>query len=421
MAVDTHRGRSGLLVYNEQTLFDSKFQSEDFDLLAVQSPVRRPISHPQPNTNIVPLNPPLEYEVPLDHDLNQFGIGLVGAGFISRDCHIPAYLEAGFQVVGLTSRTTSRADEVAQLHHLSRVYATLDDLLADPQIQVIDVAVPPQAQPDVIRRIISNGKHVRGILAQKPLAMSLAEAREIVELCESAGITLAVNQNMRHDQSVRACRDLLSRGLLGDPVLATIDLRAIPHWMPWSELLHSLSTFVMSIHHIDTFRYWLGDPVRVLASTRPDPRTKFPHTDGLNLYIFEYENGARASSWDDVWTGPAREGTASEIGIRWRVEGTTGIARGTIGWPEYPKATPSTLDYSIQDGTNTWHTPRWSKVWFPDAFRGTMGELLMALKQNTEPPINGRDNLRTIALVEAVFNAAHEHKVVDFDEVLANL
>src|SRR5882762_4844761 len=93
-----------------------------------------------------------------------------------------------------------------------------------------------------------------GILAQKPLAMSYGEARDCVELCRQAGITLAVNQNMRYDQSVRALKDVLRRGLLGEPVLATIEMRAIPHWMPWSEPLPSLSTFIMSIHHLDCFR-----------------------------------------------------------------------------------------------------------------------------------------------------------------------
>jgi len=352
------------------------------------------------------LTPPLDYEVVLDGDLDQFGIGLVGAGFIVRDCHLPAYLGAGFRVEGITSRTEARAREVAGLHGLRKVYGSLEEMLKDPAVLVVDVGVPPQAQPEVIRRIVREGKFVRGVLAQKPLAMSLAEGRELVELCEGAGIRLGVNQNMRHDHSVRACRDLIGRGLLGEIVLATIEMRAIPHWMPWSEGLHSLSTFVMSIHHLDTFRYWLGNPSRVLSSTRPDPRTKFAHSDGLNLYILEYENGARASGWDDVWTGPVREGTAGEIGIRWRVEGTEGIARGTIGWPEYPKPTPSTIDYAIQDGTNAWHSPRWEKVWFPDAFRGTMGELLMALKFDREPPISGRDNLKTLELVEEVYRGA---------------
>ena len=159
---------------------------------------------------------------------------------------------------------------------------------------------------------------------------------------------------MRYDQSVRALKDVLRSGWLGEPVLGTIEMRAIPHWMPWSEGLPSLSTFVMSIHHLDTFRYWFGTPDRVLASTRPDPRTRFPHTDGINLYILEYDNGCRASSWDDVWTGPAREGSESDISIRWRVEGTDGLARGTIGWPSYPARTPSTLDFTTKQQPGYW-------------------------------------------------------------------
>src|SRR6185437_2183023 len=194
------------------------------------------------------------------------------------------------------------------------------------------------------------------------------------------------------DQSVRALKTLIDRGTLGDPVLATIELRAIPHWMSWAEGQRSLSTFIMSIHHIDTFRYWLGDPVRVLASTRPDPRTKFAHEDGINLYIFEYANGARASAWDDVWNGPAHEGAASDLSVRWRFEGTLGLAQGTIGWPAWPKRMPSTIDYTTSLDAGAWHRPRWSEAWFPDAFAGTMGGLLRAVAEGTEPDIAGRDN-----------------------------
>jgi predicted dehydrogenase len=295
-------------------------------------------------------------------------------------------------------------------------------LLADKSIEVLDIAVPPDVQPAVIREAVEHKDHIRGILAQKPLAMSSREARECVALCARAGITLAVNQNMRYDQSVRALRDLLRRGWLGEPVLGTIEMRAIPHWMPWSQHLPSLSTFVMSIHHLDTFRFWFGTPDRVLASTRPDPRTHFPHRDGINLYILEYDNGCRAGAWDDVWTGPAREGCAGDIAIRWRVEGTEGLARGTIGWPSYPARTPSTLDFTTKKPGFSekpgFFEPRWSEVWFPDAFVGTMAQLLCALEDGTEPEISGRDNLETIALCEAVYAAGQEHRVTTVREFL---
>lgn len=346
-----------------------------------------------------------------------FRIGCIGAGFIVRDCHLVAYRQAGFNPVAIASRQPERARAVAAQHALPRVHANAHDLLADPDIEVLDIAVPPDLQPDLIRAAVHHNGHLKGILAQKPLAMSYREARECVQLCADAGIVLAVNQNMRYDQSVRALKSLLNQGVLGEPVLATIDMRAIPHWMPWSEKLHSLSTFVMSIHHLDTFRYWLGTPDRVLASTRPDPRTRFAHSDGLNLYILEYDRGARAASWDDVWTGPAREGSGSDIGIRWRVEGTAGLARGTIGWPSYPARTPSTLDWTAQ-GSTQWHEPRWSEVWFPDAFVGTMAQLLCALEDGMEPEISGRDNLETIALCEAVQAAARDHRVTTVREFL---
>jgi len=345
-------------------------------------------------------------------------IGCVGAGFIMSDCHLAAYRQAGFNPHAIATRRPERARAVADRCQLARVHRSVDELLADPEIEVLDVAVPPDEQPSIIRRAAAQKGQLRGILAQKPLALSVREARECVECCRQAGITLAVNQNMRYDQSVRALKDVLGRGWLGEPVLGTIEMRAIPHWMPWSEHLPSLATFVMSIHHLDTFRYWFGTPDRVLASTRPDPRTRFPHTDGINLYILEYDSGCRATSWDDVWTGPAREGSESDIYIRWRVEGTEGLARGTIGWPSYPARTPSTLDVTTKRQPGYWLSPRWPEVWFPDAFVGTMAQLLVALEEGTEPEISGRDNLETIALCEAVFAAAREHRVTTVQEFL---
>lgn len=345
-------------------------------------------------------------------------IGCIGAGFIMADCHLVAYRQAGFNPVAISSRSLERAQSVAARHQIPQVYGSYHELLADRRIEVVDIAVPPDIQLEVIREVVRNRDHIRGVLAQKPLGVNYAEAKQIVDLCRTAGITLAVNQNMRYDHSVRACECLLKRGDLGAPVLATIEMRAIPHWMPWQEALGWVTLRIMSIHHLDTFRFWFGDPERVFASVRPDPRTqrKFAHQDGICLYILEYENGLRASSWDDVWTGPAREGAESDLYIRWRVEGTEGLALGTIGWPNYPERTPSTIDYTTTRQPGVWHRPRWNEVWFPDAFIGPMAQLLCALEENREPEISGRDNLRTMALVEACYVSAAQHRAVSLAE-----
>ncbi|MDB4724224.1 Gfo/Idh/MocA family oxidoreductase [bacterium] len=345
-------------------------------------------------------------------------IGCIGAGFIMADCHLVAYRNVGLNPVAIASRTSETAAKVADRHGISRVYQSCQELLDDPSIEVVDVAVPPDQQFGVISEVVKR-KHIRGILAQKPLGVNYQQARDIVRLCSDAGKTLCVNQNMRYDQSVRACKQLLNRGVMGQPVLATIDMRAIPHWMPWQERQGWVTLRIMSIHHLDTFRYWLGEPERIFASIRPDPRTekKFSHQDGICLYILEFENGARASSWDDVWTGPAQEGSGSDIGIQWRMEGTQGLARGTIGWPDYPNPTASTLEYTTVDAP-TWTAGDWNEVWFPDAFLGPMAELLCSLETGQPANLDGSDNLKTMALVEAAYVSAQEHRAVELKEIL---
>jgi predicted dehydrogenase len=346
-------------------------------------------------------------------------IGCIGSGFIMADCHLVAYRKAGLNPVAIASRTPAHAQRVAERHSLT-AYDTYQEMLASGNVEVVDIAVPPDTQIDVIKNVCKYKQHVRGILAQKPLGVNYGQAKEIVGLCKRAGITLAVNQNMRYDQSIRACKSLLDQGLLGEPVLATIDMRAIPHWMPWQQRQGWVTLRIMSIHHLDTFRYLFGDPLRVFASVRPDPRTarKFAHEDGICLYILEYASGLRAMSCDDVWTGPALEGAEKDIAIRWRVEGLAGLARGTIGWPDYPHPTPSTLDYTTTKQPGYWLSPRWKEVWFPDAFVGTMAQLLCALEDRAEPEIGGQDNLRTMALVDACYLSAKEHRAVELREVM---
>ena len=99
-------------------------------------------------------------------------------------------------------------------------------------------------------------------------------------------------------------------------------------------------------------------------------------------------------------SGPVRpEGAAADIGIRWRVEGTEGHGAGTIGWPEFPQPTPSTLDYTTSTRAPGFAPLAGSlvsrRVCRPD------GRAALPLEAGSEPAISGRDNLGTMALVDA--------------------
>jgi len=339
-----------------------------------------------------------------------FRIGILGSGFIVNECHLVAYRKAGFNPVAIASRKKERAREVAQRHQVSRVHENYEQMLDDPSIEVLDIAVPPNAQVALIKAACER-KLVKGILAQKPLGMNYAEAVEAVEVCERAGIVLAVNQNMRYDQSVRAAKTLLENGTLGEPVIATIEMRAIPHWMEWHQHLGWLTLRIMSIHHLDTFRYWFGDPESIYCSVRTDPRTTFPHTDGVCIYVQQYANGLRCTAIDDTWAGPVKEGCPADNYVRWRIEGTKGLAVGDIGWCKEPYTAPSSIRFAAK-GFRNWEAPVWSDSWFPDAFIGTMADLMIALETGNAPPISGRDNLKTMALVEAAYVSAAESRAV---------
>ena len=161
--------------------------------------------------------------------------------------------------------------------------------------------------------------HIKGILCQKPIEMSLDRAREIVQAAAASDKTIAVNSNMRCDQSMRALKYLLDTKELGTPVLATIEMRAIPHWQPFLREYDKLEIFGMGIHHVDAFRFLFGNPEWVTCVCRTDPRSKFPHVDGITQYTFQYGDGMMATSLDDVWAwpeDPLRKGHLHQVARR---------------------------------------------------------------------------------------------------------
>lgn len=351
-------------------------------------------------------------------DRKDYRIGCIGSGFIMRDCHLVAYKNAGLNVYGIASRTYENARGVAEQHDIPNVYQTWQELICDPKIEILDIAIPPDKQLEVVKQAVKQ-KHIKGILCQKPLAMNYSEAKEMVELCQSSGIRLGVNSNMRYDQSMRALKSIINAGHLGEIVLATIEMRAIPHWQDFLHNYKTIEILNMGIHHIDVFRYLFGDPQYITALTRKDPRTKFDHIDGISQYTFQYEDDLLVTSLDDVWAWPG-EGTEEDFYIKWRVEGIDGMAQGTIGWPKFPERVPSTLELTCKAVPNQWIRPKWEGVWFPDAFLGTMAQLLCAVENDAEPEISGKDNLKTMAAIDACYQSIEERKTVNFSNLIKN-
>jgi predicted dehydrogenase len=341
-------------------------------------------------------------------------IGCIGAGMIMAECHLPAYKEVGFPVVSIASRTKSRAETVAKRWGIPKVHDTPKALIEDPEVEIIDIAYPPDQQPDLIRHALKQ-KHIKGILAQKPLSLTLADAIQLRDAAKAAGKILSVNQNMRYDQSMRVLKQILERGELGTVVFAEIDMHAIPHWQTFLADYDRLTLANMSVHHLDVLRYLFGEPKSIFTAVRPDPRTQFAHVDGITVSTLQFESGVMAVSIEDVWSGPRQEGYESDAFISWRVDGTDGVAKGTIGWPTGAK---STLTYASTKTTGgKWVTPTWDTMWFPHAFKGIMEQLQYAVKTGAPPALTVADNVRTVALIEAGYRSMKENRAVALSEI----
>ncbi|MCU1571646.1 MAG: oxidoreductase [Naasia sp.] len=340
-------------------------------------------------------------------------IGVIGAGMIVSEVQLAAYQEAGFEVTAIASRTPAHAAAVAERYGIPTVHETPEQLIADESVEILDIAYPPDLQPALVRLAFEQA-HIKGILAQKPLALGLDEAIALRDEAAAAGKILSVNQNMRYDQSIRVLSQILERGELGAPVIATIEMRAIPHWQTFLAEYDRLTLSNMSVHHLDALRFLFGEPTEIYTAVRTDPRTEFEHTDGIVVSTLRFPNNVLAVSMEDVWAGPRQEGFDSDFYIKWRVEGTEGVAQGTVGWPT---GEPSTLTYASAKTTDgKWVTPTWETHWFPHAFIGVMEQLQYAVETGEPPVLTVADNVKTVALVEAGYRSIAENRPVRLDE-----
>lgn len=334
------------------------------------------------------------------------GIGIVGSGNIVEHAHIPAYNAAGMRIVGVASRTPANAKAMAERAGVARAYARIEDLLADPDVAIVDIAVPPDFQPAIASAAIAAGKHV---LAQKPLAVDFSAARALVDEAARQGVVLAVNQNGRFDPSINAARTLIRQGLLGERIACAMQMHIT---MPWQSYYsdpkyRKLMILHMSIHHLDQFRWLFGTPARVSAMTRHVPGDPLPG-ENLAVYTLQYDDGFLATSVDNGanWS--------SDFAITYRIFGTEAVLIGEIGWPHNAK---SSLRYELKKEPGVWHALEFGRRWFPDAFGATMGELMSAIEENRTPGNGGRDPLDTMRAVFAAYRSAETGRVAALSEI----
>lgn len=354
--------------------------------------------------------PHLDYKPKLPRRLDR-GIGIVGAGGIVNYAHLPAYKRAGFKVVAITDKNREAADKTARDHGIPSVSATVEELLANREVEIVDIAVYPAAQAEIVRKAAAAGKHM---LCQKPFADEYSKALRNVELAAKANVKIAVNQQMRWDAGIRCARLLIDQCWLGAPTYGSIQVHCNTNWSmwPWIYAGKRLEVMFHSIHYIDSLRYLLGEPASVFTSgSRAPGETTSAETKTLT--IWEYESGLQVliDVCHSTWTDDAY--------ATFRLEGSEGVIKGTIGLMyNYPTGRPDTLEFMSKKNPGYWFAARLDSMWIPDAFVGPMASLMRAIEEDTEPETSGRDNLRTLQIVFAEYRSMAEKRAVRPAEIV---
>ena len=341
-----------------------------------------------------------------------YGIGIIGCGGIVNYAHLPAYRQAGFRVLACYDRDPAAADRTAAEHGIPRVAASIADLLADPEIEIVDLAITPWDQPDVAAKAVAAGKHV---LCQKPFADDYTKAVRLVELARQAGRKLAVNQQLRWNAGVAVSKQLMDQGALGIPAEGRIDVsvRTPWHMWPWMANSERLEIMYHSIHYQDAMRYLFGDPERVTSIHGRWPgQPERGETRTQTIFHYPDERQVTIAVNHHDWSGDAH--------AYYRFQGTEGVITGTLGLLyDYPTGRVDTLAYATREDPATWFEATLSTWWIPDAFAGPMASLMGAIQADGHPLTSGEDNLGTLRTVFAAYRSAEEGRTVRVDEITA--
>jgi predicted dehydrogenase len=335
------------------------------------------------------------------------GLGLIGCGDIARSWHLPAYAEYGVNVVGVYDPAPEATEGICdRFPFVRRVFPSLDELLVDEEIEIVDVATRPDVRPALILQSIDAGKHV---LAQKPLAFDLRAARRLADEAEGHGIKVAVNQNGRWSPPWRIATLLIEQGAVGD-VLAVTHFHDRPLPPLVGTHFDQLDHFVIYdyfAHWIDICRCWLDgktvQAVRALDYRTPDQpaEAKSPWAAWVEIH---YTDGASALIRN---VGEAR--TTRPSSPFW-VHGTEGTIRGSV-------LLGSDFIELERNGISSRYA--FEGAWYPDGFAGALGELVTSIAENREPFNSARHNLLSLQMTLAACRSAEEGgRAVSLDEVL---
>lgn len=330
--------------------------------------------------------------------MRQFSIGVVGCGNVSN-MHFEAYtqhperlrLAAAFDVL------PERVESVKDRFGVEKGYGSLEEMLKDASWEVAVVCTPTSVRQETVKALAAAGKH---IFVEKPMADNLDEAEKMVETCESANVKLAVNQNFRYHYPFETARQIIAEGRVGNVITILHQDLMFRQDQGWRTTLPRHGMSIMGIHWFDGFRWMLDEkPVSISAFSASSSAIECKgETDASVQILFE---GGCFVSYIESFSSSFNRVETIVIGEK----GTLVFSYNGISLydPQNRKEPVEQWDNPLK-GANK-----------PKATFQGINLLLEAIENGNEPLNSGRDNLRTITLLDAAYRSASDQKPVLFN------
>ena len=289
----------------------------------------------------------------------------------------------------------ARADE-AGLKDV-RIGTDLEAMLAALKPDLLFDVVVPVARRSVVATGLSHGCHV---LTEKPMANSMAEARELVTLAAKAGKVHAVVQNRRFIAGVRRIKRLLDSGALGEITTINCDFFIGAHFGGFRDAMEHPLLLDMAIHTLDAARFMSGKAPEAVYCLETNPRGSWYAQGAAANAIFEFADGV-VFNYSGSWCA---EGVNTSWESAWRIIGT----KGTLVWDggDAFEAKVVANDSGFHRELAPTEVPPPANEDETHGHASVIANFIAAIKAGRAPETVSSDNIKSLAMVFAAIESA---------------
>ncbi len=326
---------------------------------------------------------------------------IIGCGGIAS-AHMDQFYtgQSRAKVVACMDPIENAAKSFAKRYGIQRIYTSFDELLEQEKaLEAVDLCTPPQYHASHALKAVSLGKHV---VTEKPFSLDYKEAELAVAKASEIGVKLMVMQNYRWRPEYVQAKGMIEANHIGKPTLITISSRHDWYAFGAGEYrkdMKRMSLFELSVHYIDLFRFLTGSNAK-LVFAQTGRRDDSPYMgDTFSTVTMRFEDGCIGN----LVTSAETIGEKANWGAETVIQGTN----GTI-WLNRE------CDYELRAYSRVFGGALPATVLSPEKgwFGGPLECFFDSIENNTEPPTNGRDNLKTLEIILSAYESAEKGKVV---------